>query len=150
MQHILVINGPNLNLLGTREPERYGQDNLDKVLNDLKFEFASDCEIHAFQSASEADLVDRIHQTLSDSTDAIVINPGAFTHTSVAMRDALLSTQTPFVEIHVSNVFQREPFRHRSYFSDLAETVIVGAGTLGYRLAILAAMNRLKQQPKQH
>ncbi len=146
MQRILLINGPNLNLLGQREPERYGHKTLDDVISALESGYSEQLRIESVQSASEAELVSRVHQTHHDGTDMIIINPGAFTHTSVALRDALLSVGTPFIELHISNVYAREAFRHHSYFSDLAVAVLAGAGTDGYRLAIEIARSHLSQE----
>ncbi|MGI6878381.1 type II 3-dehydroquinate dehydratase [Microbacterium sp. gxy059] len=145
MHHrILLVNGPNLNLLGTREPQVYGSDTLDDVER-LATETAAAAgfAVRAVQSNSEGALVDAIHAARADC-DAIVINAGAYTHTSVALRDALQAVALPFAEVHISNVHAREPFRHRSYLSDIASCVIVGAGTQGYAFAVqrLAAVVR--------
>ena len=141
-KHILLLNGPNLNLLGTREPEIYGADTLasieariDKLTADAGAKFA------AFQSNSEAELVNRIQQAAREGVDFILLNPAAYTHTSVAMRDALAAVRIPFVEIHLSNVFAREAFRHHSYFSDIAVGVISGLGAKGYELALAYALD---------
>ena len=133
---ILLVNGPNLNLLGTREPEIYGTDTLDDVVA-LATSTAGELgfELRTIQSNHEGVLIDAIHAARADC-DAIVINPGAFTHTSVALRDALTGVQLPFAEVHLSNVHAREPFRHHSYLSDVASCVIVGAGVQGYVFAI--------------
>ena len=134
--HIAVIHGPNLNLLGSREPEVYGGDTLDSIhlrLAAVAREFG--VQMSAFQSNHEGELVDKI-QSLRADADGIVINPAAFTHTSVAMRDALLATEIPFVEVHLSNIYKREAFRHHSYFSDIAEGCVVGLGTAGYEYAL--------------
>jgi 3-dehydroquinate dehydratase-2 len=148
MGRILLINGPNLNLLGTREPGLYGH----KTLPDIEKSLASLAgslghQLETCQSNAEAELVNRIHAA-AGTVDYILINPGAFTHTSVALRDALLAVGIPFIEIHVSNVHARETFRHRSYFSDVATGTISGLGPLGYELALRAADDRLKQQGK--
>lgn len=139
---ILLVNGPNLNLLGTREPEIYGSDTLDDVVA-LVERTAADLgfEVRAIQSNHEGALVDAIHEARGDC-DAVVINPAALTHTSVALRDALTGVHLPFAEVHISNVHAREPFRHHSYLSDVASCVIVGAGVQGYAFAVqrLAAL----------
>lgn len=139
MAHILLINGPNLNLLGTREPGVYGNTTLDQIEQQMTRQAtALGHSLVAFQSNAEADLVDRIQQAAGVS-DFIILNPGAFTHTSVALRDALLAVGLPFIEIHISNVHAREEFRHHSYFSDIAIGTIVGLGPKGYELALTAA-----------
>ena len=144
MKRVLVLQGPNLNLLGMREPERYGRATLAEVQADLDALAPSlGATLEHHQDNGEGGLVDRIHQAWRDGAHGVVINPGAYTHTSVALRDALLGTALPFVEIHVSNVFAREPFRHHSYLSDVACGVIVGCGTAGYGLALRALMQRL-------
>lgn len=141
---ILLVNGPNLNLLGTREPQIYGSDTLDDVVA-LATSAAAELgfELRAIQSNHEGVLLDAIHEARTDC-DAIVINPGAFTHTSVALRDALTGVSLPFAEVHLTNVHAREPFRHHSYLSDVASCVIVGAGVQGYVFAVqrLAAIVR--------
>lgn len=144
MPHILVLHGPNLNLLGTREPEIYGADTLDSINADLMMRAAgADLTLECQQSNHEGVLVDRIHAARQDGTRFILINPGAFTHTSVALRDALLAVSIPFVEIHLSNVHAREPFRQHSYFSDVAVGVICGLGPQGYALGLEFALKRL-------
>lgn len=148
---ILVLHGPNLNLLGTREPQVYGSTTLDQINAELE-KIAADAgaKLNAFQSNHEGALIDRVQAARLDGTRFIIINPGAFTHTSVALRDALAGVAIPFIEVHLSNVHRREPFRHHSYFSDLAEGVIVGLGADGYRLALGHALKRGPQgQPKQ-
>lgn len=141
--HILVLQGPNLNLLGTREPAVYGAATLVQIQASLDaFAAERGARLSHFQSNHEGGLVDRIHAARGEAVEFIVINPGAYTHTSVAIRDALAGVAIPFVEVHLSNVHRREPFRHHSYFSDLAEGVIVGLGPLGYRLAIEYALER--------
>ena len=142
MAHILVLNGPNLNLLGSREPGHYGQDSLTAIESRLAA-LAADQKVTFFQSNAESELIDRIHQAGADGVDFILINPAALTHTSVALRDALLGVAIPFIEVHISNVFARESFRHRSYLSDVAVGVISGLGTQGYELALAAALRRL-------
>lgn len=140
---VLVLHGPNLNLLGMREPEVYGSVTLDEINADLtKFGEDAGVTVHTFQSNHEGALVDRIQAARTDGTRFIVINPAAYTHTSVAMRDALAGVAIPFIEVHLSNVHRREPFRHHSYFSDQAEGVIVGLGARGYRLALGYAIER--------
>jgi len=143
---LLVINGPNLNLLGTREPAVYGAATLADVEAMCRAEGAEhDIDVQTFQSNHEGALIDRIHAARLEGVAFIVINPGALTHTSVALRDALAGVAIPFVELHISNVHRREPFRHHSYLSDIADGVIVGFGVLGYRLAIAAAAERLEE-----
>lgn len=141
---ILVLHGPNLNLLGTREPEVYGATTLEQINTGLA-DFAAQrgAQLSAFQSNHEGALIDRVHAARTDGTAFVIINPGAYTHTSVALRDALAGVALPFIEVHLSNVHRREPFRHHSYFSDIAEGVIVGLGAAGYRLALEAALERL-------
>ena len=142
---ILIINGPNLNLLGKREPEIYGTQSLEQIVNQVRSKAKElNVEIDHLQSNSEAEIIGRIHQTMDDKTDFIIINPGAFTHTSVALRDAFLSVSKPFIEIHLSNVFAREAFRQQSFLSDIAVAVISGAGAQGYELALQAAVGRLQ------
>jgi 3-dehydroquinate dehydratase-2 len=142
MAHILVLNGPNLNLLGSREPGLYGQDSLAAIEARL-VTLAAGHQVECFQSNAEHALIDRIHVAGQQRVDFILINPAALTHTSVALRDALLGVAIPFIEVHLSNVFAREPFRHRSYLSDIAVGVISGLGAQGYELALAAALRRL-------
>lgn len=145
MAKLLLLNGPNLNLLGSREPEIYGSDTLDDITEDLtKKAEASNHSLDHLQSNAESDLIDRIHQAAKENVGFILFNPAAFTHTSVALRDALLGTEIPFIEIHLSNVHQREEFRQHSFFSDIAVGTIVGLGAQGYELALQAAINHLK------
>ncbi len=134
---VLVLHGPNLNLLGTREPEVYGSVTLGQIDAELA-QIAQEAgrALQSFQSNHEGALIDRVHAARSDGTEAIIINPAGYTHTSVALRDALAAVALPFVEVHLSNIHRREPFRHHSYFSDLAEGVICGLGAAGYRLAL--------------
>jgi 3-dehydroquinate dehydratase-2 len=140
---ILVLHGPNLNLLGTREPAVYGSTTLDQINAELtKIAADAGAALESFQSNHEGALIDRVHAARADGTDFVIINPGAFTHTSVALRDAFAGVAIPFIEVHLSNVHRREPFRHHSYFSDLAEGVIVGLGADGYRLALGHALKR--------
>jgi len=143
MPTILVLNGPNLNLLGTREPEQYGSDTLAEINKRLiAIGQKHGCQVDTLQSNSEVELVERIHQALGN-TDFIIINPAALTHTSVALRDALLGVEIPFIEVHLSNIYSRETFRHKSYFSDVAVGVISGLGAKSYELALNAAIERL-------
>ena len=143
---ILVIQGPNLNLLGTREPEVYGKTTLEDIHKKLG-EIAKDnsIELNTYQSNHEGELIDRIQKAKQDGVDFIIINPGAFTHTSVALRDALAGVAIPFTEIHLSNIHQREEFRKHSYLSDIATGVICGLGAIGYELALQAAITRLQK-----
>tara|TARA_R110002050_G_scaffold269917_2_gene412523 strand:+ start:63531 stop:63971 length:441 start_codon:yes stop_codon:yes gene_type:complete len=141
MAKILVLHGPNLNLLGTREPEHYGSDTLLDIAQRLTSQASiAECQIESFQSNAEHELIDKIHAARTDDTDFIIINPAAFTHTSVAIRDALSAIEVPFIEVHLSNVHTRETFRHHSYFSDIALGVICGLGAQGYELALQAAI----------
>lgn len=146
MANILVLNGPNLNLLGRREPGHYGSRSLAEIIEELE-QLADDFEVrlYHFQSNSESALIERIHQAVADDIQFIIINPAAFTHTSVALRDALAAVAIPFIEVHLSNVHKREPFRHHSYFSDLAVGTIVGLGPIGYALALQAALDQLDE-----
>lgn len=146
---ILVLNGPNLNLLGVREPGIYGSESLDDVNDRLRSIAAeNNVEIEFFQSNAEFEIIDRIHAAMGKA-DFIVINPAAFTHTSVAVRDALLGVRIPFFEVHISNVHAREEFRHRSYLSDIAAGVICGFGTDGYEYALRAAIKRINWNTKE-
>ena len=146
MAEILVLNGPNLNLLGTREPEHYGSTTLEAINQRLaKQAEAAGHRASFFQSNAEHELVGRVQQAMQDKVGFILLNPAAFTHTSVALRDALAATHIPFIEVHLSNVHAREPFRKHSYFSDLAVGVISGLGAQGYELALAAAIERLKK-----
>ena len=145
---ILVLHGPNLNLLGTREPEVYRATTLEQINTTLlQRATARGTGLGTFQSNHEGALIDRVHAARLDGTRFIIINPGAFTHTSVALRDALAGVAIPFIEVHLSNVHRREPFRQHSYFSDVAQGVIVGLGPLGYQLALDAALARLEAPP---
>ncbi|WP_193073930.1 type II 3-dehydroquinate dehydratase [Pseudomonas sp. FME51] len=146
MASFLVLHGPNLNLLGSREPEVYGAVTLAQI-NARLLEQAQrgGHQLQALQSNAEYQLIDRIHAARDEAIDFIIINPAAFTHTSVAIRDALLAVSIPFIEVHLSNVYRREPFRHHSYFSDIAEGVICGLGAEGYAMALQAAVRRLEQ-----
>jgi len=140
MSNFLLINGPNLNLLGSREPEVYGATRLADIetrATGLAAELGH--KLSCFQSNAEHELIDRVQQAASDGVDFIILNPGGLTHTSVALRDALLAVGIPFIEIHLSNTFAREEFRHRSYFSDIASSCLFGFGAHGYQLAVQAA-----------
>jgi 3-dehydroquinate dehydratase-2 len=144
MARLLLLNGPNLNLLGTREPEVYGRDTLESITQRTAAIAAElGHELLAFQSNAEHELVERVHAARSDGTAFVIINPGAFTHTSVALRDALVAVRIPFVEVHLSNTYAREAFRQHSYFSDIAVGCIVGLGAQGYELAVRAAAARV-------
>ncbi|AIW12794.1 type II 3-dehydroquinate dehydratase [Vibrio europaeus] len=141
---ILVLNGPNLNLLGLREPAHYGSSTLPQIIDTLtKQANEANVELQHLQSNREYELIEAIHAAY-DKVDFIIINPAAFTHTSVALRDALLGVAIPFIEVHLSNVHAREPFRHHSYLSDKAEGVICGLGAQGYEFALSAALNKLQ------
>ena len=143
MADILVIHGPNLNLLGTREPEVYGYENLASINDRLiaKAE-AAGFTLNAVQSNAEHELIEVVHAAPAEATRGVIINPAALTHTSVALRDALAGVALPFIEVHLSNVYAREPFRHHSYFSDLALAVITGLGSVGYDHALEFLLNR--------
>ena len=141
---VLLLQGPNLNLLGMREPQIYGAETLPQIVDHLRADAAQrGIELLDFQSNFEGALVERVHQARTESIGFIIINPAAFTHTSVALRDALAAVALPFIEVHLSNVFAREPFRHHSYLSDLAVGVVCGFGSHGYHLALAAAARRL-------
>lgn len=144
MARILVLNGPNLNLLGVREPGIYGATTLESIEKSLKAR-GEGHDVRCFQSNAEHELVEAVHAALREGVEYILINPAAFTHTSVALRDALLATQIPFIEVHLSNVHAREPFRQHSYFSDVAQGVICGLGAKGYELALDAALHQLQK-----
>jgi 3-dehydroquinate dehydratase-2 len=147
--HLLLLNGPNLNLLGSREPAVYGSTTLTEIEAGLVRQSADlGHQLSYLQSNHEGELVDRLHQARTDGVAFVLINPGAFTHTSVALRDALLGVAIPFIEIHLSNVHARESFRHHSYLSDIAVGVIVGLGAQGYSLALQAAHARLNPAKK--
>ena len=144
MARILLLNGPNLNLLGSREPAVYGTATLQDIETKLKgLSVAQGHELIASQSNAEHELIGKIQSTKRDGVAFVIINPGAFTHTSIALRDAFLSVEVPFIEIHLSNVFAREAFRHHSYLSDIAVGCIYGLGPIGYELALQAAVARL-------
>jgi 3-dehydroquinate dehydratase II len=144
MARILLLNGPNLNLLGSREPSIYGASSLPTIESKLSAAaLAKGHELIAAQSNAEHELVAKVQSTKRDGVQFVIINPGAFTHTSIALRDAFLAVAVPFIEIHLSNLFAREQFRHRSYLSDIAVGCIVGLGPIGYELALEAAVARL-------
>ncbi len=147
MSHILLLNGPNLNLLGMREPGLYGHFSLEQI-NERLAQLAAEAghRLTSFQSNSESELMARIHQAPTGHVTFIVFNPAGFTHTSVALRDALLAVKIPFIEVHISNVHARESFRHHSYFSDIALGTITGLGPVGYELALRAAIHHLGAQ----
>lgn len=147
MASLLLINGPNLNLLGTREPGVYGHASLADIETRLAA-LAQDMghELDCFQSNAEHEIVDCVHRAATGGVDFILLNPGAFTHTSIAIRDALLAVNIPFIEIHLSNVFAREDFRHTSYFSDIARGCIFGLGAYGYDIALQAASRLLSEE----
>jgi len=147
MSNILILNGPNLNLLGEREPEIYGYESLEDISSTLD-EVAKEINVNLShqQFNSEAELIDEIHKAKNEKMDFIIFNPGAFTHTSIALRDALLGVSIPFIEIHISNVFAREDFRKQSYLSDIAIGVISGHGIFGYELALMSASNIINRR----
>ncbi len=146
MARILLLNGPNLNLLGTREPSTYGSDSLQSIESSLGVKArAKGHELLTMQSNAEHELVGKVQTAKAGGIAFIIINPGAFTHTSIALRDAFLAVGIPFIEVHLSNVFARETFRHHSYLSDVAVGCIVGLGPIGYELALQAACSRLDQ-----
>ena len=144
MAKILVLHGPNLNLLGSREPEHYGADTLADISDRLQTQAQNNGDLlESFQTNSEHELVEKIHSAQAKNTDFIIINPAAFTHTSIALRDALVAVEIPFIEVHLSNVHARESFRHHSYLSDIAVGVICGLGAQGYDLALQAATKHI-------
>jgi len=144
MASILALHGPNLNLLGQREPHIYGSESLEDINSRLGFLCTeAGHDFRALQSNSEAELIERLHQARSDGTGFMLVNFGGFTHTSIALRDAVLAAETPFIEVHLSNLHAREDFRHHSYFSDIAVGSIVGLGAQGYELALQAAFKKL-------
>ncbi len=147
MSKILLINGPNLNLLGTREPEIYGDTSLQDIENKLRAS-AEDAghSLDCFQSNAEHEIINTIQQAKRDNVEIIIINPGPLTHTSIALRDSFLSTQIPFIEIHISNIFQREEFRKNSFLSDISTGCIIGCGIGGYGLAMRRAKNFLRDK----
>ncbi|MBT8540540.1 type II 3-dehydroquinate dehydratase [Polynucleobacter paneuropaeus] len=143
---ILVVQGPNLNLLGTREPEVYGKTTLEDIHQKLgQLANSHSVNLDTYQSNHEGELIDRIQKAKQESVDFIIINPGAFTHTSVALRDVLAGVAIPFIEVHLSNIHKREEFRKHSYLSDIATGVICGLGALGYELAMTAAIARIQK-----
>ena len=147
MANLLLLNGPNLNLLGQREPNHYGSTGLaDIETNCLNLATKAGHNLTCLQSNMEGELINKIHAAFNDQTDFILFNPAGFTHTSVALRDALAAVRIPFIEIHLSNVHSREPFRKHSYFSDIAVGVISGLGAIGYELALQAALAQIEQQ----
>ena len=140
---ILVLNGPNLNLLGTREPAVYGTDSLEDIEKGLQsLALKNSMDIDFYQSNSENELIERLHKAKHDSVDYIIINPGAFTHTSIALRDAFLGVDIPFIEVHISNIYSREEFRKKSYLSDISKGLITGLGVAGYEFALLSILQR--------
>ena len=143
MANFLLLNGPNLNLLGEREPELYGRTSLDQVVKNLsKISDKSGHELSDFQSNAEHELVDLIHKAKDNNVKCIIFNPGAFTHSSIALRDALAGTEIPFIEVHISNIYSREDFRQKSFLSEIAVGVISGLGVEGYELALKVAISR--------
>lgn len=149
MTRLLLLNGPNLNLLGTREPDLYGADTLEAIeRRAAACAREVGCELVCFQSNAEHELIEHIHQAPTEAIQCLLFNPGAFTHTSVALRDAVLAVRLPLIEIHLSNPHAREPFRHLSYFSDIALGVIAGFGALGYEMAVRAAAQHLSRAPR--
>ena len=147
MATFLILHGPNLNLLGQREPEIYGKTTLDEINAAVtRYAESQGHKAHCLQSNAEHELVERIQAAKKDKVDFIIINPGAFTHTSIALRDAFLSVKTPFIEVHLSNVFAREEFRRKSFLSDIAVAVITGAGAIGYELALRVAEAKLARK----
>lgn len=145
MKKILVLHGPNLNLLGEREPTIYGATSLNQINDDLiKEAKQANTGLTCFQSNAESDLIQAIHKAKTDKIDFIIFNPAAFTHTSIALRDALSAVQIPFIEVHLSNIYSRESFRHHSYFSDIAKGSISGLGPKGYLLALKAIIAEFK------
>ncbi len=151
MKTILVLNGPNLHRLGLREPNIYGSTTLEAVIANLRQDaIDAGLELQSFQSNSESELIEAIYRASDAGVQFILINPAAFTHTSIALRDAFAAVRIPFYEIHISNVFAREPFRHHSYLSDIAEGVICGFGVMGYSLALNAIIKKLTTAPLEH
>ncbi len=149
MANLLVLNGPNLNLLGSREPKHYGRATLGDIRNRLQQQAQqAGHRLDFLQSNAEHELVDAVHRARDEQVDFILINPAAFTHTSVALRDALAAVEIPFIEIHLSNVHAREPFRAHSYFTDIAVGIIAGLGAQGYELGLQAALHHIDEQRK--
>jgi 3-dehydroquinate dehydratase-2 len=148
MARVLLLNGPNLNLLGTREPAVYGTDTLASIeQRAAAVARESGHELSAFQSNAEHELIERVHRARAEGVAFLIVNPGAFTHTSIALRDAILASGLPFIEVHLSNTYAREAFRRHSYFSDIAVGVICGLGAFGYEAAVRAAAQRLARSP---
>ncbi|MEJ2566963.1 MAG: type II 3-dehydroquinate dehydratase [Gammaproteobacteria bacterium] len=148
MATVLVMHGPNLNLLGSREPAHYGSTTLDAINRQLEgMASAAGHSLACFQSNAEHGLIERLHAAADEGVAFIIINPAAYTHTSIALRDALLAVKIPFIEVHLSNIHGREPFRRGSYFSDIAQGVVSGLGAQGYELALQAAMRHLANNP---
>lgn len=146
MSQVLVLNGPNLNLLGTREPGKYGSATLADIEQSLSKQAETlGTAIEFFQSSSEGALIDRVHQASVDGVGIAIVNPAGYTHTSVPLRDAFLGVAMPLIEVHLSNIYQREPFRHHSYFSDIAVGTLAGFGAPGYNMALTAAVAYLKK-----
>ena len=146
MARLLLLNGPNLNRLGSREPQLYGSETLESIESRAAaIARESGHELVAFQSNAEHELIERIHRAADEGIEFLIFNPGAFTHTSVALRDALLAVRLPFIEVHLTNTHAREPFRKHSYFTDIAVGCILGLGAFGYELAVRAAVRRLAQ-----
>jgi len=146
MATILVLHGPNLNLLGSREPEVYGSETLADINARLNYTcIEAGHHLQHLQSNAEYELIERIHDARNEGVNFILFNPAAFTHTSVALRDAILAAEIPFIEVHISNVYKREAFRHKSYFSDIAIGTITGLGSQGYDLALQAALRLIKK-----
>ena len=146
MSNFLLLNGPNLNLLGSREPEVYGATRLEDIeANCIDVAKENGHSLECFQSNAEHELIDRIQQAAQEGVEFIILNPGGFTHTSVALRDAFLAVQIPFIEIHLSNTFAREEFRHNSYFSDIAKSCLFGFSAYGYELALQAASQHVNK-----
>lgn len=146
MATILVLHGPNLNMLGSREPEVYGSETLADINARLTYAcIEAGHHLQHLQSNAEYELIERLHDARNEGVNFIIFNPAAFTHTSVALRDAVLATDIPFIEVHISNVHKRESFRHHSYFSDIAVGTITGLGSFGYDLALQAALQQLKK-----
>jgi 3-dehydroquinate dehydratase-2 len=146
MSSFLLLNGPNLNLLGSREPDVYGDTSLQDIeerVIEMSLELGH--KMACFQSNAEHELIDRIQQAARDKVEFIIFNPGAFTHSSIALRDALLAVDIPFIELHLSNTFAREQFRHKSYFSDIASSCLFGFGAHGYELAVIAASRYIEE-----
>jgi 3-dehydroquinate dehydratase-2 len=143
---VLVLQGPNLNLLGTREPTIYGRETLGEIHQQLHAQaLAANLHLVTFQSNHEGEMIDRVQLAKSEGVNFIILNPGGYSHTSVAIRDALVGVDIPFIEVHLSNIHQREAFRHHSYFSDVAIGVICGLGSIGYKLALDAVIDKLKK-----